>query len=243
MNRGQDSTGLKDVPPPYHGVNYLDRPLQLNWQSQTSHRGYSVKAGLGRSPHPESDRAPSTRKAGPLHLAMLPGSSGPGCQAEAVSHSASALPKPGAAATHRQCTTVRPSRSACHSAHRAAGAGRPSWSQACPGRRTSAGTGSVAPQQVPSCIWAEQAAPGTWSIRVPRPPGDLATGSLKAAQSSPSWSSRPTHPRDVLHPENSGYQVLVRCARHELHLHEAILLPAWLRPVLQVGWLCGTEAS
>ena len=63
-------------------------------------------------------------------------------------------------------------------------------------------------------------------------------GSFKAAQPPPrssSWGSHPTHPRDILHPENSGHQVLVRCARHELHLHEAILLPAWLRPVLQAG--------
>lgn len=49
------------------------------------------------------------------------------------------------------------------------------------------------------------------------------------------WGPRDTHPRSVLHPEHSGHQILICCARHKLHLHEAILLPAWLWPVLQAG--------
>lgn len=49
------------------------------------------------------------------------------------------------------------------------------------------------------------------------------------------WVPRDTHPRSVLHPEHSGHQILICCARHKLHLHEAILLPAWLWPVLQAG--------
>ena len=81
------------------------------------------------------------------------------------------------------------------------------------------------------------------SARGPEHQGSMAPWGPREGPAQPpprfsSWSSHPTHPRDVLHPENSGHQVLVRCARHELHLHEAILLPAWLRPVLRAGLLC-----
>lgn len=161
-NRGQDSTGLKDVPPPYHGVNYLDRTLQLNWQSQTSHRGYSGHV-FRTEPTPWKVTGLLQGRQGQLHLAMLPGSSGPGCQAGGrlaprplPSPSKGRPPLTGSA---RRC--ARPRSPPATRPPPRAGAGRPSWSQACPGRRTSAGTGSVAPAGAPPASGAEAGSPGT----------------------------------------------------------------------------------
>lgn len=72
------------------------------------------------------------------------------------------------------------------------------------------------------------------STKVTGAPDDLER-SVKAAPAAHPWPPRDTHPRRVLHPEHSGHQILVCCARHKLHLHEPILLSAWLRPVLQAG--------
>lgn len=60
-------------------------------------------------------------------------------------------------------------------------------------------------------------------------------GSVKAALAAHPWPPQITHPRRVLHPEHSGHQIFICCARHKLHLHESVLLSAWLWPVLQAG--------
>lgn len=56
---------------------------------------------------------------------------------------------------------------------RPAGAGRPSWSQACHGKQTSAGTGSAAPAGAPPAAGDAASHPGDMSPGVTRPPGDL----------------------------------------------------------------------
>ena len=63
----------------------------------------------------------------------------------------------------------------------------------------------------------------------------LTRRSVKAAPASRPWHPWDTHPRRVLHPEHPGHQIFVCRARHKLYLHEAILLSAWLWPVLQAG--------
>lgn len=144
------------------GQLFRQDSLQLNWQSQTSHRGYSGHM-FRTEPTPWKVTGLLQGRQGQLHLAMLPGSSGPGCQAGGrlaprplPSPSQGRPPLTGSA---RRC--ARPRSPPATRPPPRAGAGRPSWSQACPGRRTSAGTGSVAPAGAPPASGAGAGSPGT----------------------------------------------------------------------------------
>lgn len=108
---------------------------------------------------------------------------------------------------------------------RPTGAGRLSWSQACLGTQTSAGTGNASPTGGPPAARGMHSQTGNCEYQ----------GHHRSPQTPPP-SSHITYPRDILHPENTCHQVLICCARHKLHLHEAILVPAWLWPVLW-AWL------
>lgn len=85
----------------------------------------------------------------------------------------------------RQCARPRSLPATCPP--RPAGAGRPSWSQVCPGTRTSAGTGSAAPAGGPPAAGARAASQGDVSASIIRP---LVTSrrSLQATQAAPPGS-------------------------------------------------------
>lgn len=68
-------------------------------------------------------------------------------------------------------------------------------------------------------------------------------GSLAAHSHTWSPPAHPVpHPRDVLHSEEPGHDVLIRRSRNVLHLHGAVVLEPGLGPVLQAG-LWGEEAQ
>lgn len=125
-------------------------------------------------------------------------------------------PSQGRAGTHRQCTMVRPSPlSACHlssSANRRRKAFLESGVSRYADQRRN---WKCRTSRCPSCSWrCGQSARGHECQGLHGPLG-TSRGSFKATQPPPrfsSWSSQITHPRDVLHPENAGHQVLVRCA-------------------------------
>lgn len=94
-------------------------------------------------------------------------------------------------------------------------------------------------QQVPLLQLRAQAASEGWGGGTDMSPGVTSRGSREVAPQPPPrfspYGAQVTHPRDVLHPEDTGHQVFIHGARHKLHLHEAVLLPPRLWPVLQAG--------
>lgn len=199
MNRGQDSTASKRRTTTVSwGQLFRQDSLQLNWQSQTLTQRLVVTC-LDGAHTLESDRVLQGRQ-GQLHLAMLPGSSGPGCQAGGRLFAPRPLPSlPGG--HHRQCTHGAPVSLSAHSST-AASRCRKAFLESGVSQADQRRELAVAPAGALLHLGREQAARGPGVPGFHGPPGPRQG---RSRPPSPHPGAPAPLTREIpLHPENSG---------------------------------------